>query len=149
MSLSVSPWTDFRKMEKMMNRDMWGMMPMEHERDWSMMMGNQMWRPLVDVKETDNHMMIKCDLPGMKKEDIHIEMSNGMLCICGERCQEKEDKGEKYHRVERCYGKFQRSFACPEGCNTQDIQAKFENGVLEVCLPKKQKASESHKIMIK
>lgn len=80
--------------------------------------------------------MIHAELPGLKKEDISIEFKDNMLTISGEKKDEKTEKTDKYHRVERSWGKFSRSVMVPEGIKDTDITAKFENGVLEVRFPK-------------
>lgn len=97
---------------------------------------NNLWRPLCDVKETDKELLVHAELPGVKKEDIHIELQNGILTISGERKEEKKEEKEKYHRVERNYGRFARSVAVPEGVTEDQVKAKIENGVLEVAIPK-------------
>ncbi|KYQ89569.1 hypothetical protein DLAC_09522 [Tieghemostelium lacteum] len=126
------------------------MNPFEFDRDlmnWNSSLGGQMWKPSVDVKETENNLIIKADLPGMTKDQIQIEVDNGQLIISGERSSEKKEDNEKFHRVERSYGSFTRSFAVPEGCTAESINAHFDNGVLELTLPKLQK-SKSQKVCI-
>jgi HSP20 family protein len=94
------------------------------------------WAPAVDVQETEGEYLIKADLPDVKKEDVHVELQDGMLCLRGERRQEKEDKGKKFHRVERAYGQFERRLALPSEVDSQKVVAEFKNGVLNVHLPK-------------
>jgi HSP20 family protein len=94
------------------------------------------WAPAVDVQETDGEYLIKADLPDVKKEDVHVELQDGMLCLRGERRQEKEEKGKKFHRVERAYGRFERRLALPSEVDPQKVAAEFKNGVLNVHLPK-------------
>ena len=94
------------------------------------------WAPAVDVQETDNEYIVKADLPEMKKEDIKIQLQEGLLSIEGERKQEKEEKGKKFHRVERQYGQFVRRFALPTEVDSAKVQAEFKDGVLNVRLPK-------------
>lgn len=96
------------------------------------------WRPVCDVKENDKDIVVHAELPGVKKEDIQVELHNGFLTISGERNEEKKEQGERYHRVERSYGKFARSVAVPEGVSEEQIKARYENGVLEVTMPKPQ-----------
>jgi len=95
-----------------------------------------LWRPMIDVKETDKEVMVHADLPGIKKEDINIELNDNVLTISGERKYEKKEENERFHRSERSYGKFVRSMQVPEGIKEQDIKAKFDNGVLELSFPK-------------
>jgi HSP20 family protein len=94
------------------------------------------WAPAVDVQETDGEYLIKADLPDVKKEDVHVELQDGMLCLRGERRQEKEEKGKKFHRIERAYGQFERRLALPSEVDSQKVAAEFKNGVLNVHLPK-------------
>ena len=94
------------------------------------------WRPLVDVKSTDNEIQIHAELPGVKKEDIDLELKDGLLTISGKRVEEKKEENEKYHKSERFYGNFKRSFAVPQNVNENDIKAHFDNGVLQVSFPK-------------
>ncbi len=104
----------------------------------------------VDIKETENGYILEADFPGMKKDDINIEYNQGYLTISGEKKTESEDKEKKenYIRKERYYEKASRSFYVGE-INKDEIKAKFENGVLEVTLPKEQKAvDKNNKIAI-
>ena len=94
------------------------------------------WAPPVDVQETDTEYLVKAELPEIKKEDIKVELLDGVLTIEGERKQEKEEKGKKFHKVERSYGKFVRQFALPTGIDTTKVQAEFKEGMLNVHLPK-------------
>lgn len=94
------------------------------------------WSPAVDIHETDKEYLIKAELPEMKKEDVKIEVLEGVLTIEGERTQEKEEKGKKFHKVERSYGKFVRQFALPNEVDAAKVQAEYKDGVLNVHLPK-------------
>jgi HSP20 family protein len=94
------------------------------------------WSPSCDVKETDNSYIIHAELPGVQKEDIKLELQDGILTISGEKKHEKKEENEKWHRVERSYGSFQRSMAVPEGVTEENIKATFDNGVLQVEFPK-------------
>ncbi len=94
------------------------------------------WEPAVDIQETEGEFAVKADLPDVKKEDIKIELQDGVLAIEGERKQEKEEKGKTYHRVERQYGQFVRRFALPSDVDASKVQADFKDGVLNVHLPK-------------
>lgn len=93
------------------------------------------WAPAVDIQETDTDYTVKVDLPEVQKEDIKVEMRDGVLSIEGERKQEKEEKGKRFHRIERQYGQFVRRFALPDVENDK-VQAEFKDGVLRVTLPK-------------
>ena len=93
------------------------------------------WFPETDVFEKDNRLFAKIDLPGMKKEDVKVEVTDGQLAISGERKREAEEKGEQFYRCEREYGSFYRAVPLPEGVKTEDVKATFTDGVLEVSVP--------------
>lgn len=94
------------------------------------------WTPAMDVQETEGEYLIKADLPDVKKDDVRVEIQDGMLSVSGERRQEKEEKGKKFHRVERAYGRFERRLALPTEVDAKKIAAEFKDGVLQVHLPK-------------
>ncbi len=94
------------------------------------------WVPAVDVEETDTEYRVKADLPEVAKSDVKVGIENGVLTIEGERKQEKEEKGKRYHRVERTYGRFIRRIAVPSDVAQGDVAADFKDGVLKVRLPK-------------
>ncbi len=98
------------------------------------------WAPLVDIAEDDKEYLIKAEVPEMKKEDIKLNVHDDILTISGERKYEKEEKGKKYHRVERAYGSFTRSFTLPEDADGSKVSAEYKEGVLKVHLPKSEKA---------
>ena len=98
------------------------------------------WTPGIDVFEKDNTLVTKIDLPGMKKEDIKVEIADGFLAISGERKTEAEEKKDDYYRCEREYGSFYRSVPLPDGAKVEDIKAMFADGVLEVTVPLPPKA---------
>src|SRR2546427_8201237 len=98
------------------------------------------WTPLADITEDDKEYLIKAELPEMKKEDVKVTVENGVLTISGERKFEKEEKKKKYHRVERAYGSFMRSFSLPDQADASKVKAEFKNGMLTVHLPKSEKA---------
>lgn len=97
--------------------------------------------PTCDVAETENHFMISLDIPGIEKKDLKVEVNDGQLTISGERKHEEidEDKGS-YHRVERSYGRFERTFMLPTTVEANKIEAQYKEGVLRVALPKKEAA---------
>ena len=106
--------------------------------------------PVVNTREGEFAYHIDVDLPGVKKSDIDIDVSNGVLTITGERSHKKEVKEEDYYKLESSYGKFQRSFTLPSGADAENISASTDNGVLEVVVPKlKEKTKEKKKIKIK
>ena len=103
---------------------------------WEQPVASQRWVPEMDLVETDDHYLLKADLPGMKQEDVAIEFNDGALTISGERKAEQTENKEGYHRVERAFGSFSRSLTLPEGVNAEAIAATFDRGVLEVSIPK-------------
>jgi HSP20 family protein len=98
------------------------------------------WAPAVDITEDDKEYLVKAELPELKKEDVKVTVENGELTISGERKFEKEEKNKKYHRVERSYGSFVRSFTLPETVSGEKVNAEFKDGMLTVHLPKDEKA---------
>jgi HSP20 family protein len=95
------------------------------------------WSPLVDITEDDHEYLFKADLPEMKKDDVKVTIENGILYISGERRAEKEEKKRKFHRLERFFGTFERTFTVPEDADPTKIRAEFRDGVLQVHLPKR------------
>jgi HSP20 family protein len=98
------------------------------------------WNPLVDISEDPKEYLIKAELPEVKREDVKITMEDGTLTIMGDRKFEKEENGKKYHRVERAYGSFGRSFSLPDDASPAKVTADFKDGVLKVHLAKNEKA---------
>lgn len=99
-------------------------------------------RPLVDVSETDDALMISADLPGMDEKDIDVTITNGILTLKGEKRAETERKDKNYHMMERSYGSFTRSFRLPETVDEDKCSANFEKGVLTITLPKTESAKQ-------
>lgn len=98
------------------------------------------WTPLVDIIEDDKEYVIKGELPEIRKEDVKVTVENGLLTISGERKLEKEEKGKRYHRVERAYGSFVRSFSLPDDADCNKVNADFKDGVLRVRVGKSETA---------
>src|SRR5207244_9293756 len=98
---------------------------------------NRPWSPSVDIYETENELVLKADVPDVDLKDIDVRVENQTLTIAGERKFEKQDSVKGFHRIERSYGQFVRSFAVPNTFDTEKIGASFKNGVLSVTLPKK------------
>jgi HSP20 family protein len=94
------------------------------------------WVPPMDLVETEDNLVLRADLPGMKREDVEIEIKDGALTVSGERKAEHEENAEGYYRVERAYGRFSRSLTLPEGIEADAVEANFADGVLEVRIPK-------------
>ena len=101
---------------------------------------NRPWSPSVDIYETENELVLKADLPEVEHKDIDVRVENQTLTLAGQRRFEKQDSGKGYHRLERSYGNFTRSFAVPNTFDTANIAASFKNGVLTVTLPKREAA---------
>ena len=100
------------------------------------------WSPRVDITEDDKEYVIKADLPDVKKEDIKLTVLDNVMSISGERKYEKEEQGKKYHRVERSYGSFMRSFTVPDDADASKVSAEYKDGVLNAHLPKSEKANQ-------
>ena len=135
-------WDPFREMEEMQNRFLtlfgrrWPALRVQPDEEFALME----WLPAVDIEENNREYVVKAELPGMKKEEVKLKVEGGTLAISGERKAEKEDKDKKYHRLERSYGAFQRSFTLPECTLPEKMSAEFKDGVLLVHLPKDEKA---------
>jgi HSP20 family protein len=98
------------------------------------------WAPRVDIAETDEAFVIKAEIPEVNKEDVKVTVDNGVLTFRGERKQEKEEKGKKFHRIERYYGSFTRSFTLPDNVDETKIKASFKDGMLNLQIQKSEKA---------
>lgn len=137
--MKLAKWDPFREMEEMLD-------PYSRSLDWPFRGGRSLntkgadWAPRVDISETDAEFCIKADVPGIKREDVKINIEDHILSISGENKQEKEEKGEKFHRVERFYGSFRRSFTLPENVNEEKIEANFKDGLLTLTIPKTEAA---------
>jgi HSP20 family protein len=138
---SSSSWDPFREMEEMQARLgslLGGRFPqLKQGTDEGFSLTE--WVPPVDIVEDEKEYTIRVEIPGVKKEDVKVSVEGGVLSITGDRKAEKEEKDKKYHRVERSYGSFIRSFAVPEGASSDKISAEFKDGVLSVRLPKDEK----------
>ncbi len=98
--------------------------------------GHRRWIPAMDLVETDEHLVLRADLPGLSEDDVEVEIKDGVLTVSGERKAEHEEKQEGYYRVERAFGRFSRSLTLPKGIDPEAVTASFTNGVLEVRIPK-------------
>ncbi len=105
--------------------------------------------PTVNTREDEKAYYIEVDLPGVKKDDIHVDISDGVLTISGERKFKKEVKEKDYYKVESSFGKFERSFRLPEDVKEDDIKAETKDGVLNITLPKAKKEEKKKKIEVK
>ena len=106
------------------------------------------WVPAFDIMETEKEYVVKAELPGINVKDLEVTLSDGILTVKGEKTQEKEENDENYHRVERSYGSFHRSFRIPEKILADKVDAAYKDGILKLTLPKAE-ASEAKKIEIK
>jgi HSP20 family protein len=98
------------------------------------------WNPSVDIFENKDHLVLEAELPGMKPEDVNISIENNVLTIHGERTFEKKDENDNFHRVERSYGAFTRSFTLPPTVSSENVEATFDNGILRLALAKREEA---------
>ena len=132
------PFRDLASMQDRINR-IFGEAYLRNNDDDVMNRGD--WRPLVDIYENDKHeIVLRAELPGLKREDIDIRVENNTLTLRGERKRDTEVKQESYHRVERFYGAFSRSFSLPTTVNTEKVSAAFTDGVLTITLPMREEA---------
>ena len=128
------PYREVSSLQDRLNRAFGG----RTERDDEMQLAA--WAPPVDIAEEKDRILITAELPGFKESEIEIQTENGMLTLRGERKFEKETDGKSYHRVERSYGQFVRSFSLPNNVDREKIQATFRDGLLQVELPKREDA---------
>ena len=96
------------------------------------------WNPSVDIYENKDHIVLEAELPGMKRDDFDLSIENNVITLRGERRFEKKDDGDNYHRVERSYGSFTRSFTLPQSVHPDSVVAEYKNGVLRVKMPKRE-----------
>jgi HSP20 family protein len=101
----------------------------------------QSFSPAIDIVEKDNEILITAEIPGIDQKDLEVDLAGGVLTIKGEKKEEREEKGENYHRVERSFGSFSRSFTLPSEVQEDKVEAKYKDGILSLTLPK----SESSK----
>jgi len=130
----VAPWSPFEDLERELGR--WfgeNALPRMYE-------GGREWIPPVDIEETPDAYHVTADLPGLKKEDIHISVQDNVVTIRGERKREEKREDDNFRRYERSYGAFERSFTVHEGFDPDKIDAKYESGVLHLTLPKREES---------
>lgn len=132
-----NPFRDFSEWENRLNRAL-GVGTRSGSGKESMTVAQ--WSPAVDITEDDKEFLVKAELPELKKEEIKVAVENGELTLSGERKFEKEEKDKKYHRIERAYGSFMRSFVLPENVSADKVTAEFKDGLLLVHLPKTETA---------
>lgn len=137
-------WNPFREMEDLQRRmsSLWEGSPFRRN---NLTNGEESisvpeWAPLVDVIEDEKEYLIKVELPEVQRDDVKVTVENGTLTITGERKAEKEQRGRRFHRVERHWGRFERTFGIPDDAKSDDVKAEFKDGVLRVRLAKSEKA---------
>jgi HSP20 family protein len=135
-------WDPFKEMDDLQGRfaKLFGLTPARFTNGGKELMTVAEWVPSVDIIEDEKEWLVKADLPEVKKEEVKVSVENGVLTITGERKLEKEEKNKKYHRVERAYGNFLRSFTLPDAADGSKVTAEFKDGLLKVHLPKCEKA---------
>jgi len=135
---ALTRWDPFKEMDDLQSRmaRFFGLSPTRTSNGDKETMTVTEWAPSVDITEDEKEYLVKADLPEVKKEDVKVTVENGVLTVTGERKFEKEEKNKKYHRIERSYGNFLRSFALPDAADGSKVTAEFKDGVLRVHLPK-------------
>lgn len=130
-----NPWEEMLNLTRRMNRlfDSSLLQKFDLEEEDTM---SHPWSPLVDIYETSENIVVRAEIPGMKKEDIEINVTDNVLTIKGEKKQEKKMQNEDYHRIECSYGTFQRSFSLPKAIKADNVTATYKDGVLMITIPK-------------
>ena len=134
------PFRDLMTVQERMNRifdEAFRGAPARSEDDWAL---GGTWAPAVDIYEQDGTLVLKAELPGIDPKDVDVRVENNVLTLHGERKFENEVKRDQYHRVERAYGTFSRSFTLPSVVDTANIKAEFKEGLLRVVMPKREEA---------
>ena len=134
------PFKDLISLQERMNRLFEESLSKSKRPEEGVMGGS--WSPMVDVFETESNVVMKAEVPGMAREDFNVEVKDNVITLRGERRFQKGVKEENYHRIERNYGKFQRSFTLPFEVDRDNIEAHYKDGVLEVTLPKTEKTKQ-------
>lgn len=137
---ALTRWDPFREMEEMQSRLSSILSRRSHDNGNKESITVPEWVPVVDIVEDDKEYLISAELPEIQKEEIKLTVENGVLLLAGERKREKEEKGKKFHRVERSYGSFVRTFALPDNADAEKVNAEFKDGVLKVHIAKSERA---------
>jgi len=141
MNTTLARWNPVRELEEVQSR-LASILPFQTLRkngDKELMTVAE-WAPAVDITEDDKEYLVTAELPQVRKENVKVTMENGILSISGERKFEKEEKGKKYHRIERSFGSFLRSFDLPDDADATKVDAKFSDGILNVHVAKSESA---------
>lgn len=142
--VKYDPFRELRSIQDEMTRLFTGMAPSGFDRD-EVRYGA--WNPNVDIFEEKDNLVLEAELPGMKREDFELTIENNVVTLKGDRRFEKKTEGENYHRVERSYGSFTRSFTLPQNVTADGASADFDNGLLRVTFPKREE-TKARKIEI-
>ena len=139
--MSVVRWEPFRELMTLQDRlnRLFHETRARNDEDWAL---GGSWAPAVDIYEKDGNIVLKAELPGLDPKDVDVRVENNVLTLRGERKFDNEVKRDSYHRVERAYGTFTRSFTLPNVVDTANIKADFKDGLLHVALPKKEEAKQ-------
>jgi len=137
MNKLISTWNPLREMEETQNRfnRFLGGFPNRIGTGETHSLTVADWSPEVDISQDNHEYLLKADLPEMKKDDVRVTVEDGILSVSGERKCQKEDQKKKFHRIERSFGTFRRSFTLPENADSTKVTAEFRDGVLKVHLP--------------
>ncbi|MBW2040174.1 MAG: Hsp20/alpha crystallin family protein [Deltaproteobacteria bacterium] len=138
--MTLIPWRPLRELD-VLRREMdrlWDRLSGERPIEWE---GGE-WTPSLDVSETKDKVMVKAEAPGIDPKDIDISLASGILTIKGEKKQQREEKDENYHLIERNYGSFFRSVRLPVEVQEDKVKANYKDGVLKITLPKTERAKE-------
>ncbi|MEX1116130.1 MAG: Hsp20/alpha crystallin family protein [Akkermansiaceae bacterium] len=130
----ITRWDPAREMEDLMRGMQRVFSTIPAKSDESMSLAE--WSPSVDIAENDTEYVVKAELPQVKKEDIKVSVEDGTLSISGERRVEKEETKLKFHRIERAYGRFERTFSLPDETDSEKVTSEYKDGILTVHLPK-------------
>jgi HSP20 family protein len=143
---TITTWNPLRDLEEMQDRVLrtFGLGMNRRMPEGQQSISTAEWAPSVDISEDDHEYLIKAELPEVNKEDVKVTVENGVVTIRGERKLEKEENNKKYHRIERSYGSFLRSFAMPEDAASDKVTADFKEGVLLVRLAKSEEKRPKH-----
>jgi HSP20 family protein len=141
--MAIVRWEPFRDLQAVQDRlnrvfdEAFRGTPRGNDDEWAL---GGSWAPSVDIFEHEGNLVLKAELPGVDPKDVDVRVENNVLTLRGERKFENEVKREKYHRVERAYGTFSRSFTLPNVVDTEKIKAEYKDGVLQVTLPQREEA---------
>ena len=133
--MRYDPFRDLRTLQEEVNRLFTGSMPRSFDDEG---IARGAWSPSVDIFENKDQIVLEAELPGMKREDFDLSIENNVITLRGQRQFEKKDESDNYHRVERAYGTFTRSFTLPNTVTGEGANAEYKNGVLRVTLPKRE-----------